>query len=124
MIRLQSKGINDLDSLKIEYWDNSCLFKKGGYPVKIPTKVDIEWLTTPSEAEKTILVEAMSSEFINDWSIITIPCPNQYPNHSLYFVGHFDNDMIIQDQENVLPLVFRLARKLTDNSRNQPSSED
>ncbi len=59
----------------------------------------------PSEEEKTIVEMAMSSDKLNDWSIITIPFPNHYDNHSLYFVGHLDSDNICQDIEKVLPLV-------------------
>ncbi len=67
MIRMMRKGINDLSSLKLEYWDNSCPFMKGQYPVgvNIPTENEIKLLSTPSEEEKTIVEMAMSSDKFN-----------------------------------------------------------
>ncbi len=46
MIRCQSKSIDDFGSLKFQYWDNSTLFMKNGYPVsiKIPTDMDIDFV--------------------------------------------------------------------------------
>ncbi len=64
ILRLRSPGINDLSSLKIEYWDNSCLYMKEGLPVevKIPTEILVEWLTSPSKVEKTTVQKAMSKD--------------------------------------------------------------
>ncbi len=57
MIRCRSKGIDDLGALRIQYWDNSSLFIKSGYPVGviIPKETDVDWLITPSEDKKTIV---------------------------------------------------------------------
>ncbi len=116
MIRCRSKGIDDLDALKIQYWNNSSIFIKSGYPVAviIPTKTEIDWLITPSEEEKTIVELASSSEHNKDWSVITIPNPSNYLNHVLYFVCHLDNDNILQDIENVLSLTPRVTDELAD----------
>ncbi len=64
MIRCKSKDIDDLGSLRIQYWDNYSLFMKSGYPVGviIPTETEIEWLITPSEDSKFIIDLASSSE--------------------------------------------------------------
>ncbi len=61
MIRILSKGIDDFGHLKLQYWDNSCLFMNRGYPVgiKIPTETEIEWLSSPSEEDKTTVELAM-----------------------------------------------------------------
>ncbi len=81
------------------------LFIEGGYPVGviIPTETEINWLITLSEDEKTIVELASSSEHHKNWSVITIFNPYIYLNHELYFVGHLDNDNILQDIGNVLP---------------------
>ncbi len=105
MIRYRSKSIDDLGVLRIQYLDNSSLFIKCGYAVGviIPTETDVDWLITPSVDEKTIVELASSSEHNKNWSVITIPNPSNYMNHELYFVGHLDNDNILQDISNVLP---------------------
>ncbi len=105
MIRCKTKGIDNLGSLRIQYWDNSSLFMKSGYPVGviIPTETEIEWLITPSEDEKIIVDLASSSEHNKEWSMITIPNPSHYLNHELYFMGHLDNDNILQDIGTVTP---------------------
>ncbi len=110
MIRMMSKGIDDFSPLKLQYWDNSCLFMNRGYPVgvKIPTEMEIEWLSSPSEEDKTTFEKAMSSDKPNSWSMISIPSPNHYANHSLYFMGHLDSDNILQDIEQVLPQVTKM----------------
>ncbi len=43
--------------------------------------------------------------------MISIPFPNHYSNHSLYFVGYLDSDNILKDIEKVLPQVTKI---LTD----------
>ncbi len=85
MIRCRSNGIDDLGALRIQYWDNSSLFIKSGYPVGviIPTETDVDWLITLSKDEKTIVELASSSEHNKNWSIITIPNPSNYLNHIL-----------------------------------------
>ncbi len=85
MIRCRSNGIDDLGALRIQYWDNSSLFIKSGYPVGviIPTETDVDWLITLSKDEKTIIELASSSEHNKNWSIITIPNPSNYLNHIL-----------------------------------------
>ncbi len=90
MIRMMSKGIDNFGPLKLQYWDNSCLFMNLGYPVgiEIPTEMEIEWLSSLSEEDKTTIELAMSCYKLNSWSMVSIPCFNHYPNHRLYFVGH------------------------------------
>ncbi len=80
IIKCRSKGIDDLGALRIQYWDNSSLFMKSGYPVGviIPTETEIEWLITPSEDEKTIVDLASSSEHNQYCSVITIRNPCQF----------------------------------------------
>ncbi len=73
--------------------------------------MEIEWLSSPSEEDKTIVELAMSCDNPYSWSMVSIPNPNHYPNHSLYFVGHLDSDNILQDIEQVLP---RVTKMLTD----------
>ncbi len=111
MIRCRSKGIDDLSTLRIQYWDNSSLFMKSGYPVGviIPTEIEIEWLITPSEDEKTLVDLASSSKHNQYWSVLTIPNTSNYLNHKLFFVGHLDNDNILQDIGNVLSLKPRVT---------------
>ncbi len=106
MIRCRSKGIDDLGALRIVYWDNSSFFMKSDYLVGviISTETEIDRLITPSKDGKTIVDLASSSEHNKNWSIITIPNPSNYLNHELYFVGHLDNDNILQDIGNVLSL--------------------
>ncbi len=103
MIRMMSKGIDDFGPL------NSCLFMNRVYPVgiKIPTEMEIEWLSSPSEQDKTTVELAMSCDKLNSWSMVRIPNPNHYPNHSLYFMGHLDSDNILQDIEQVLEMEDR-----------------
>ncbi len=110
MIRMLGKGIDDFGPVKLQYWDNSCLFLNRGYPVgiKIPTEMEIKWLSSPSEEDKITIELEMSCDKLNSWSMITIPNPNCYPNDSLYFVSHLDSDNILQDIEQVLPLVTKM----------------
>ncbi len=110
MIRMLSKGIDDFGPLKLQYCENSCLLMNRGYPVgiKIPTEMEIEWLSSPSEEDKTTIELAMSCDKLNNWGMVTIPNPNRYPNHTLYFVGHLDSNNILQDIEQVLPWVTEM----------------
>ncbi len=103
MVRLMSKSIDDNSLLKFQYCDNSFLFMNNGHPVGviISTETDIDWLSTPSTQEKTIVERAMAIDS-KYWSTLTIPNPICYFNHKLYFMGHLDNDNTLQDIGNVL----------------------
>ncbi len=117
MIRCWSKGIDDFGSQRIQYWDNSSYFMKSGYPVGIIilTETEIELFISPPEDEKAIVDLASSSKHNKERSILTIPIPHHYLNHKLYFVGHLDNDNILQDIGNVLPpLTPRVTDELAD----------
>ncbi len=61
MIRFGSSGIDDLQPMKIIYWDNSFLLTFEGVPVgyKLPTELFIDWLVSPSELEKSIIDRAV-----------------------------------------------------------------
>ncbi len=112
MIRMMGSGIDDLKPLKIIYWDNSFLFVNEGKSVgvKIPTEVDIKWLDSLVEAEKTLVELTKCLDLQKDWDTITVPNPKQYPNYNLFFAGHLDSDAI-KDIEIVSQQV---TDKLTD----------
>ncbi len=113
MLSLRSPSINDLSSLKIKYWDNSCLYMKEGLTVgvKIPTEIVVEWLTSPSEAEKTTIEKTMSTEEINNWSAITVPNPDHYPNRELFVEGHLDSYRI---KDDIVTVMRQATDKLTE----------
>ncbi len=121
MIRYRSKSIDDFCSLKFQYRDNSTLFMKSGYPVgfKIAIDMDIDWFDSPSEIDKAIVEIASSSEHEKEWSTLTIPSPHHYLKHELFFMGHLDNDNILQDIDTVLhPLTPQVTDDLTDSFGN------
>ncbi len=84
MFRFGSADIDDLLPTRIQYWDNSFLFMKNGYTVgvKCPTESDIEWLSTPSEDEKTI-VESLLGHVQYMWWVVT--CRNLAHQFGLYW---------------------------------------
>ncbi len=82
--------------------------------VIIPTETEIEWLITSSEDQKTIVDLALSSEHNQFWSVITIRNPSNYLNDELYFVGHLNNDNIVQDIGNVLSLTPHVTDEFAD----------
>ncbi len=77
IIRCQSTGFDYLSLLRIQYWDNSALFMKSGYPVGIiiPTETYINWFISPLEDDQIVLDLASSSEHQKEWCALTIPNP-------------------------------------------------
>ncbi len=97
MLRIGSPSIDDFSPMKIQYWDNSILYMKNGYPVgvKIPTEVEIDWLLNPLEEEKTIVEQAMSNEMNKVWDTLIVSNPTCYINLGLYYDGHLDSDNML-----------------------------
>ncbi len=116
MLRFGSINIDDLLHERIQYWDNSFLLVKNGYSmgVKCPTKGDIEWLSTPSEDEKTIIENAPEDENNSAWNTIMAPNPANYINLNLYFVGHLDSDILLESMAGVIPLTSKRNEELND----------
>ncbi len=103
MLRFGSADIDDLLPTRIQYWDNSFLFMKNGYTVgvKCPTESDIEWLSTPSEDEKTIVENVLEDDNNSVWNTIMVPNPSNYINLGLYFVGHLDSDILLESMGSI-----------------------
>ncbi len=78
MLRFGSADIDDFLPMGNQYWDNSFLFVKNGYTVgiKCPTESEIEWFSTPSEDEKTIVESTLEDENNSLWNTITVPNPS------------------------------------------------
>ncbi len=120
MFRIGSPNIDDFSPLRIEYWDNSYLYGKSGYPVgvKVMTEVEIAWSLTPSEEEKTIVERAMSDEMNQVWDTITVPNPTHYINIGIYFDGHLDSDNMLPHIDNVLQVILKATEELADIFKN------
>ncbi len=87
--------------------------------IKIPTDMDIDWFDSPSESDKSIIEKVPSSEHDAEWNRLTIPYPQHYLNHELFFMGHLDNDNILPEIETVLrPLSHQVTDDLTDSFSN------
>ncbi len=116
MLRFGSTEIDDLLPMRIQYWDNSFLFVKNGYTkgVKCLTENDIEWLSTHSEDEKTIIENALADENSSVWNIIMVPIPANYINLELYFAGHFESDILLESMASIGPLTSKWNEELCD----------
>ncbi len=60
-----------------------------------------------------VLSTAKDEEATMDWDLITIPCPMEYSNQSLYFYGHLNCDQIVADHR-LKSLNIRLLMRLID----------
>ncbi len=116
MPRFGSIDIDDLLTTRIQYWDKSFPFVKNGYTmgIKCPTESDIEWLSTHSEDEKTIVENALEDENNSVWNIIKVPNLANYINLGLYFVGHLDSDILEESMGGVVPLISKWNKELSD----------
>ncbi len=120
MFRIGSANIDDFSPLRIQYWDNSYLYVKSKYTVgvKVLTEVEIKWLLTPSEEEKTIVERAMSDEMNKVWDTITVPNPTLYINFGLYFDGHLDSNHMLPCISNVLQVLPKVTEEMADILKN------
>ncbi len=107
MLRFQSPNIVDISPMKIKHWDNSVLLVRSGYPVavKCPSNNTLEWLTTEKEDDKFILQDAKSEEAMTECGTVMVPNLSQFINIGLYFSGHLDNDIILQNQPDFAVLL-------------------
>ncbi len=89
--------------MKIKYWDNLVLMVESGYfvAIKCTSNNSFEWLTTETEGEKFILNKAKTEEATMEWDILTVPNLSEYIKKCLYFIGHLDNDMVLQSLPKV-----------------------
>ncbi len=53
--------------------------------------------------ELIVLNKAKTEEAKMVWNILMIPNPSQYLNLGLYFVGHLDNDNLLEQMGRVVP---------------------
>ncbi len=94
----QVQQISDISPMKIRYWDNSVLVMNGEYHVaiKCPTGISFDWHTTENEGEKFVASLSRSEEAETAWGTLMVLNPYDYINISLYFRGHFDNDLLLK----------------------------
>ncbi len=116
MMRFGSAIIDDLDSMRIQCWDNSFLIMKSGYlvGVKVLMETEIDWLSTPSKDEKIIVESANEDEKNLIWDTVIVPNQSNYINISLYFVSHLDSDILLESVGKVGPLKLEWTQELSD----------
>ncbi len=138
MLMLESCTFHDLSSIRIRYWDNSILLVNRGLPLaaKCPTDIKMDWLAIKLEDDKLVSVTTQTEEATLSWDELIVPCPRQYVNSILYYIGHLDDDRIVSgnvtsenDDDNAssasdLARKLELLKNVASNSQKQGDKSD